>query len=470
MVIIVAIVIFFLNTLVLRDIYKATVLTILIILVLFSYGHIYLWLNKNIKVLGRTIPLLIFFFLLILGFYVLIRNSKLDYKQSITPLGIVLLAVTLVSAVPAINTLSNYEGLKDGVNKKPITRVKENVSLPDVYLIISDSYPRQDVLKDQYHFDNSNFLGDLEDEGFRVIPCSQSNYYNTWESLYSMLNLKYLNEIPNNADTSYYRNIDYKAAQERVWDNELIKLMKSKGYTSVAFDTGFTYSEITTTDYYSVMPKDPSKITPFESVFLKTTIWNAIEIFQVKMGLVKDKKTTNLEIENIDDTPYYKYEEKMFSINQLEKSIYIPGPKFVFAHLLITHVPVLMDEFGIFIGNKEVNGTTYSNQLSYANKRLISIVKDIKKTSKITPIIVILGDHGLRELGKPYGVENLIAVYGPPALLKSLYSTITPINVMRLVANEAVGASYNKIDDITFWNETYNLYEKYELIHNNCTD
>ena len=50
---------------------------------------------------------------------------------------------------------------------------------PDIYYIILDGYSRDDTLQDFFDYDNSQFLKALEDMGFYVARCSQSNYAQT---------------------------------------------------------------------------------------------------------------------------------------------------------------------------------------------------------------------------------------------------------------------------------------------------
>ena len=66
---------------------------------------------------------------------------------------------------------------------------------PDIYYIILDGYGRSDVLKNEYGYDNSDFLNALRDLGFTVSECSQSNYAQTQMSLASSLNFNYIDVL-----------------------------------------------------------------------------------------------------------------------------------------------------------------------------------------------------------------------------------------------------------------------------------
>ena len=62
---------------------------------------------------------------------------------------------------------------------------------PDIYILILDAYGRADVLREDYHFENT-LVPELEKLGFNVPPKAASNYAQTALSLASSLNLEYL--------------------------------------------------------------------------------------------------------------------------------------------------------------------------------------------------------------------------------------------------------------------------------------
>ena len=64
--------------------------------------------------------------------------------------------------------------------------------LPNVYYIIVDAYGRADALKKYAGFDNSRFVRDLQDLGFRTLGGARSNYMKTHMSIPSILAMDYL--------------------------------------------------------------------------------------------------------------------------------------------------------------------------------------------------------------------------------------------------------------------------------------
>ena len=63
---------------------------------------------------------------------------------------------------------------------------------PDIYYIILDRYANADTLSEIYDFDNEPFLDELEERGFSIAHHAWANYFKTALSLYSSLNMNYI--------------------------------------------------------------------------------------------------------------------------------------------------------------------------------------------------------------------------------------------------------------------------------------
>ena len=65
---------------------------------------------------------------------------------------------------------------------------------PDVFVIVLDAYLRNDILKGDLGYDNSEFTSFLEDHSLHVPQFSRSNYNSTFASLSSMFGMDYILE------------------------------------------------------------------------------------------------------------------------------------------------------------------------------------------------------------------------------------------------------------------------------------
>ena len=73
---------------------------------------------------------------------------------------------------------------------------------PDIYYIILDRYANADTLSEIYDFDNEPFLNELEARGFSIADHAWANYFKTALSLYSSLNMDYIDPARLGVDMS----------------------------------------------------------------------------------------------------------------------------------------------------------------------------------------------------------------------------------------------------------------------------
>ncbi len=159
----------------------------------------------------------------------------------------------------------------------------------------------------------------------------------------------------------------------------------------------------------------------------------------------------------------------------LEEIPDIPGPKFVFAHIVSPHRPYFFgsynrsssDELALFTfadtntssaWRKDV--PRYSSQVAYVNSRIEAIIETIISAADTPPIIIIQGDHG-PELGLDWNdpedvairsrVSILNAYYLPDDCVKDLYENISPVNSFRVVFNCRFSSELDYLEDVTYF-------------------
>jgi hypothetical protein len=84
----------------------------------------------------------------------------------------------------------------------------------------------------------------------------------------------------------------------------------------------------------------------------------------------------------------------------------------------------------------------------------------------VPPIIIIQGDHGPWLQSKEKRMWILAAMYLPGHEDK-LYSTITPVNMFRLVFNSYFGGKYELLKDVSYFSPVPKLYD-FSVIPNEC--
>jgi len=454
-----AILIWILALYLLKDAKRAAIFTSIISIAFFSYGHIYLLL-KNVQVFDtllfrhRTL-IVIWVTIGALSFYWMKKVKIVDViNLTLNWTSFVLVSIFLVELVnfqiSQIQTTlqSDVPSYSSNMSNKPS-------GLPDVYYIILDGYGRSDVLEEDMGYDNSAFISELEGLGFYVAKYSQSNYSQTTLSLSSSLNFDYLDTlgVTIDADKLVRRDV-YRLLK----NNSIRGFLEERGYKTVAFATGFNWSQFTDVEYY-LQPKPAATLNEFEYLLLQTTI---IRIPLDYKLLFKTDLRKELFRERTE-----------FAFEKLKTIPYISSPKFVFAHILVPHLPFVfgpngeeanMDYKDELEYSPEEFIYGYTNQVTYANKQVLVIVKEIINKSPTPPIIIIQGDHGPSRFGHETRMRIFNAYYlpGQPAVL---YDTISPVNSFRVILNTYFDQSFPILEDSSYFSG-YNSPQKFEPIEN----
>lgn len=448
--------------LILGDFVKANIIGTILLMSFLSYGHVFTWLKSEGVPYVRHSTLLAVFVLCTVALIWLTLTRSRRLASLVGFLNIIFLSLLLMSIFPIVRAYSSSAQIDTDIseNNVPVTPKSD---LPDIYLIVVDEYPRADVLKNSLGFDNSSFLGQLSALGFRVFPCSQSNYRWTIQSLYAMLNLEY---APPDTLKSVLEmdNPEINTLSARLKNSKLLGSLKANGYQIVSFESGYYFAELTNADVYFQSPKG-SEINPFENGFMETTMLSATDDLLTRLGIqTGDTKAKKLKEKEEHSRPEYYYQMKKKAYDHLEQASQVEGRKFIFAHLMTVHKPIVIGENSELLSGNLDQKSAYLSQLQYANSRILESMRFILESSDKKPIIILLSDHGLRFDGFDFDLEdnpkaafdNLLAVYGPEDYQNTLYETITPVNVMRSLANYLKLGSFAPIADTSFYPDPEN--------------
>jgi len=437
-----------------RDEHKAALLCGWFFLMFFSYGHVYDaiegW-NAFGIVLGRHRFLFPAWLVVsALGAWMIFR-SRARLNNMTRALNIASL-ILLVIPVFQIGSYEWKRGHPIAASVGPVEPMQldqpAGSELPDIYYLIPDGYARDDILLKAYDLDISGFISQLEAMGFYIPRCSQSNYAITTLSLASSLSMDYIDQI---IPVELAGKGDPLNFEELLKHSPVRQMVEGLGYEVISFENGITWTEWTDADvFFQVDPSPYSVITnfrvmtEFETLYLRTTALRVIEevggqwfasIFHA--GTVPHTKRILAALENLKTVP------------RLE------GPKFVFLHLISPHEPfVFSPDGGMLFTKDDMPG--YPNQIEYLNTRLVPLMQQILEQSSIPPIIIIQADHGRGE-GR---LANFTALYFPSEGRSSLYPSLTPVNIFRLVFNNYFGQNYPLLPDMSYY-YGYGTYDDY---------
>ena len=313
--------------------------------------------------------------------------------------------------------------------------------LPNIYFIVCDSYPRADYLKSYFGLDNTPFLDGLRERGFYVADRSLSNYPNTMPSLASTLNLEYLDNAmaPGGWDEYYPELIP------RMQDNLVVRTLRARGYEYVAIASGLFPTDMTGADRY-IHPGD-KPYTEYQQ--------HLIDITPVRSIFNRMKK------------PHH-HRLVPFVFDTLERLRRDERPMFVFAHVLLPHLPHGYDAEGNIRLDYPPYKEGWREMTELVNRRLTEIVDTIQREEP-NSIIIIEGDHGPRTSWQDANTmdllpwegtwdeyvldrcANLSTCYFPDRQYEGLlYPEITPVNTFRVIFNKYFGANYELLEDVTY--------------------
>lgn len=331
---------------------------------------------------------------------------------------------------------------------------------PDIYYIILDSYARADLLEQSYQYDNSEFIQLLEWMGFYVAGCSQSNYGRTDISLASSLNMEYLQ----NLDSSFKPgNLDRETLWASILHSAVRANLESAGYKTVTFATGYDFTEMKDANVYLSPSPLWSGITEFETWLIHTTPLRYLE------------GTNLLDLDQIDGEHYR--DRTQLILNSMFKLAHMPGPKFVFIHIIPPHPPFVFAPDGSWTNpadfldkNKEYTQDNYSrgivNQVKYINTQITKALVTLLLESAQPPVIILQGDHAPWFHSDSDGKKILNAYYLPGHTVL-LYPTISPVNSFRLVLDTYLGADFPLLADTSYNSNVPDIYT-FEEVPNSC--
>jgi hypothetical protein len=204
-----------------------------------------------------------------------------------------------------------------------------------------------------------------------------------------------------------------------------------------------------------------SHLTEFENLLVSDS---PLEILAGKLKL-------DLAVQGYQD----KRETIVYTFEQLMELPSQPGPKFVFAHLLVPHPPFVFDQNGNpvqpnrpfsiadgdhYRGTKQEYLRGYRQQLAFTNRMLEQTIDAILARSDTPAIIILQGDHGpgaFLEWESPQKtclwerMAILNAYYLPGGAAGRLYESISPVNSFRIILNQYFGEDLPLLEDQTFY-------------------
>jgi hypothetical protein len=432
----------------------------------FSYGHLYVISLVLAYALGKkTLPQLsgntfalawhaiAFPAWTLLAAVAIQRLRRFAAAPTATPLVNVLAAALLVwPSIQIVRSLSPRPQ-----NPPPAAGPAPARHLPDIYYIILDGFGREDVLEEEYGLSDLTFFNDLRSMGFTLLDSSRSNYAQTILSLTSSLNMNYLDQLTSTQDVNQLIPL--------LQHSQVRTMLEAHGYRTVAFASGYGRTEIPDAAVY-LRPRGLQAGT-MESLLSETSVLLAVQQLASVLHLAY---------------PYPGYAEHrariLFTLNELPHLATLPGPKFVFVHLLAPHPPFVFDESGAmpharhayalrdgsdFQGTAQEYVEGYRAQATYLSGEVTAAVSGLLEASPEPPVIILQGDHGpgahlVWKDPSPEAVADrmaiLNAIYLPQGMPVRLEPFRSPLNTFRWLLSLILEIDLPLLPDRSYYSAT----------------
>jgi len=448
----------------LRDYVKSGFCSLVLLAWFFSYGHIHdgMLLNGHVRfsMLRHTYLVPLWTSLALAACMVI---HKLSGRLSSVTLHLNLVAVFLVTmplATIAVRQVSaHYVRIAVDVDSAGSLGAVECSGKPDIYYIILDGYAREDILRDYFGYDNSEFIEALTTRGFYVAADSRSNYPQSFLSLASSLNMEYLNYF---GQTIGKESLDPLIPMGMIRNSKVMRILDALGYTTITVGSGWG-----PTDYNPLFDINfrYGTITLFQMDLLSTTILQPVANPFFRLMTQRNRVLRNLD--------------------KLAEASNIEGPKFVFAHLTTPHPPFVFNRDGgpaygpvdtisvnyVMASSQWLPKSAYVEQLIFLNGEVIKLIDALMSNSDVSPVIILQSDHGPASEGQDaerrHAFQTLAAgewdkkterilrermsilnAYHMPGVGGNLlYSSITPVNSFRLLLDSYCDPGFELLED-----------------------
>jgi hypothetical protein len=434
---------------------RASILSLVFIVLFFVFGRLHDKLgNFVIKLplinLDATRLLFILCLLVIIVSWFLIKKipskNLTKFNSNLLLVSFVLVISTLFSVIPAVvsgQKSVNYKSTQKD-NEQTENKVQNTENLPDVYYIVLDGYARQDYLKNNFNYDNSEFIDGLKNRGFYVADRARSNYAHTHFSIPSTFNMKYLNYLSNEMGEE---STDRAPLKQLMQYNEVVPIFRNMGYKYINIGSQWDWVRSSPYTDIEIQEDNPEsrvlniKLDEFALVYLQTTAlkpWISSSIMNKFLARITGA------LDKLEKVPNIKEQ-----------------PKFTFAHILSPHPPYLFDRNGVIDGQTELQllnqgfseKEKYVDQTIYINNVILKTIDKIISESSKPPLIILASDHGpasnlnesefketdtskldINGISERLGILN--AYYFPNKDYSKLYPEITPVNSFRVILNQ----------------------------------
>ncbi|HEY2003731.1 MAG TPA: sulfatase-like hydrolase/transferase [Candidatus Saccharimonadia bacterium] len=358
---------------------------------------------------------------------------------------------------------------------------KASSAKPDIYYLVLEDYASQDVLKNQFSFDNNDFMSFLKSKGYYVNPTQRVNYPYTAMSVASTLSANYLNDIVQKFSKAPKQTV--VPFNDATRDAPVAQALKSAGYKYIEIGNWYEAFDSSRSDDQIYQPN--GLLTVFGHTFVlnnfpKYKLTESLFGSLLEMGIHLGKFTV-LGYQNLGDVDLAHYQ-----LSTLKNLVSQPsGGRFIMADILVPHeAPFYFNADGSISQTPDGNNNgeplrkKYVGAVKYINAQVKTILQQIDDQSHGRAVIVLMSDEGPQILNvndesydqgdsgdellggdmRKWSQENLdlkygvLAAFSLPGVDQSAVSAnnTSDVNIFRLVLNSYLGYSLPYLPNCNF--------------------
>ncbi|WEK35547.1 MAG: hypothetical protein P0Y53_23935 [Candidatus Pseudobacter hemicellulosilyticus] len=326
-------------------------------------------------------------------------------------------------------------------------RICDTCAKPDIFLLLLDEYTGLDMLREKWDYSNDPFVRTLREQQFFVADHPSSNYSYTPFSMAATFEMEYPGWVK---DLGQIQAQDYTYAANRISGSTALRYLQGSGYRLVnnsIFDIQDQPSQY-----------DPGFLSLKFQLLTARTCWprlkrswfwgiNVGRFFRLGGPGEGNREMVRKGNQGILDRVYALAGDTA------------GGPRFVYTHLMLPHEPFLYDSLGRpappvdagVEGSTEGKKAAYLQYLVHANGVVGKLVRHIREQTGDRAVILVLSDHGFRQMDMDWVVKNInnnfSAVYLPKKNYESYYDTLSNVNQFRVLFNSLFDAGFTVLKD-----------------------
>ena len=361
-----------------------------------------------------------------------------------------------LAPVRLARVVSHSAYLRDLARPVPVTRPAAVGPPRDVYVLLLDSYPSAEVLRELYAIDNTPFLDSLRALGFRVPTQVRTNYPLTAFAVPTLLNFAQFEPLSREIPAGY-RN--FGLSEYLFEHNRAAQFLGARGYRTVFFPSVWfppTRHNRQANVEYPRLPRGGLAVEVGRGVWRSLLVRSFVD--ETLLRRLSHYLPTEQEVWMAD------LEHSFAGLAALPARPAGGPPIYAFAHLLIPHPAFLADSAcrplprGAALVDDTVSDVAVVRPaldafLACTNRRVLSTVRAILARPGPRPIVVLQGDHGTTHLGLIYNRLDAVtpasvreryspfgAYYLPDGGTAQMGDTVSVVNVLRSVFRYYYGA------------------------------